>query len=134
MFYFSCFVYATITLSGVELGDSRTSVDNSLSYTMYSKLDFPLKTHRSHVWIYLWKRQAHEILSKTFIEGDILGKIQGVYTVRRNLMYNLHVIRIGDSRYTKAKSSNNLLVIDRKINSENLVIHKFDKEKVVLKY
>ena len=26
------------------------------------------------------------------------------------------------------------LVIDRKVNSENLVIHKFDKEKVVLKY
>jgi len=26
------------------------------------------------------------------------------------------------------------LVIDRKGNSENLVIHKFDKEKVVLKY
>ena len=28
----------------------------------------------------------------------------------------------------------NFLVIDRKGNSENLVIHKFDKEKVVLKY
>jgi len=26
------------------------------------------------------------------------------------------------------------LVIDRKVNSENLIIHKFDKEKVVLKY
>ena len=26
------------------------------------------------------------------------------------------------------------LVIDRKVNSENLVIHKFDKEEVVLKY
>ena len=28
----------------------------------------------------------------------------------------------------------NFLVIDRKGNSENLVIHKFDKEKIVLKY
>ena len=28
----------------------------------------------------------------------------------------------------------NFLVIDRKGNSENLVVHKFDKEKVVLKY
>ena len=26
------------------------------------------------------------------------------------------------------------LVIDRKVNSENLIIHKFDKEKIVLKY
>ena len=65
--------------------------------------------------IYLWKRQSHEIISKTIIEGDILDKIKGVYTVRRNPMYNLHVIRMGDSRYTKAKSSNNLLVIHRKI-------------------
>ena len=61
------------------------------------------------------KRQAHEILSKTIIEGDILDKIKDVYTVRRNPMYNVHAIWMGDSRYTKAKSSNNLLVIDRKI-------------------
>ena len=111
-----------LCLSGVEFADSRTSrtsVDNSLLYTMYSKLNLPLKTQilgaiACHE-IYLWKRQAHEILSKTIIEGDILDKIKGVYTVRRNPMYNVHAIWMGDSRYTKAKSSNNLLVIDRKI-------------------
>ena len=65
--------------------------------------------------IYLWKRQSHEIISKTIIEGDILDMVKGVYTIRINPMYNLQAIRMGDSRYTKAKSSNNLLVIDRKI-------------------
>ena len=66
----------------------------------------------AHVRKYIYdKRQSHEIISKTIIEGDILDKIKGVYTVRRNPMYNLRVIRMGDSRYTKAKSSNNLLEV-----------------------
>ena len=69
-----------------------------------------------HVRKYIYeKRQSHEIIPKPIIEGDILDKIKGVYTVCRNPMYNLHVMRMGDSRYTKAKSSNNLLVIHRKI-------------------
>ena len=44
MNYFSCFVYATISLSDVESADSRTSVNNSISYTMYSKHNLPLET------------------------------------------------------------------------------------------
>ena len=65
--------------------------------------------------IYLSKSQSHEIISKPIIGGDILDKIKSVYTIRRNHMYTLHVIRMGDSRYTKAKSSNNLVLIDWKI-------------------
>ena len=110
-----------LCLSGVEFVDSRTartSVDNSLHAQCIPNSIYPWKLKswvRACQEIYLWKRQSHEIISKTIIEGDILDKIKSVYTIRRNPMYNLHVIRMGDSRYTKAKSSNNLLVIDWKI-------------------
>ena len=111
MNYFSCFVYATISLSDAESHDSKTSANNSISYTMYSKHNLPLETRilveLACMEIYLWKRQAHEIHLKTIIKGDILGKIQSAYTVRRNRMYNLHAIRMADSSYSKAKSNNN---------------------------
>ena len=99
-----------LCLSGVELSDSRTArtpVDNSLHTQCIPNSIYPWKLKswvRACQEIYLWKRQSHEIIPKTIIEGDILDKIKGVYTVCRNPMYNLHVIRMGDSRYTKAKS------------------------------
>ena len=120
LMYILFFVFCPC-LSGVELGDSRTartSFDNSLHTQCIPSSIYPWKLKswvRACQEIHLWKRQSHEIIPKTIIEGDILDKIKGVCTVRRNPMYNLHVIRMGDSRYTKAKSSNNLLVIDRKI-------------------
>ena len=65
-----------------------------------------------HARKYIYGNSRNNI--KNVIERDILDKIKSVYTIRRNPMYNLHFIRMGDSRYTKAKSSNNLLVITSK--------------------
>ena len=120
LMYILFFVFC-LCLSGVEIVDSRTartSFNNSV-HKQYIPNSIYLWKLKSRVCacqeLYLWKRQSHEIISKPIIEGDILDKIKSVYTICRNPMYNLHVIRMGDSRYTKAKSSNNLLVIDRKI-------------------
>ena len=53
------------------------------------------------------KTSASRNTSKNIIKGDILGKIQSAYTVRRNRTYNLHAIQMDDSSYSKAKSNNN---------------------------
>ena len=44
MNYFSCFVYATISLSDAESDDSKTSANKAISYTMYFKHNLPLET------------------------------------------------------------------------------------------